>query len=56
MVVPITDDFTLEDLENFSATLTSQLPNVIVSDNSSNADITIIDDDRELFTSIKIIS
>ena len=48
VIVPITDDATLEDVEAFSATLISDKPNVIVNDSTSNADITIIDNDREL--------
>ena len=43
--VPIVDDMVLEGLESFSATLIPNQPNVVVPDESSNADITIIDDD-----------
>ena len=43
--VPIVDDMVLEGLEAFSATLIPNQPNVVVPDESSNADITIIDDD-----------
>ena len=47
--VPITDDEILEDIETFSATLTSDLPNVVVQADNSNADITIGDNDRESY-------
>ena len=43
--VPIVDDTVLEGLEAFSATLIPNQPNVVVPDESSNANITIIDDD-----------
>ena len=45
--VPIQDDAILEDTESFSATLMSQLPNVLVFENASNADIAILDNDRK---------
>ena len=45
--VPIQDDMILEDTEFFSATLMSQLPNVLVFENASNADIAILDNDRK---------
>ena len=45
--VPIVDDMVLEGLEAFSATLIPNQPNVVVPDESSNADITIIDNDSK---------
>ena len=45
--VPITNDMVLEEDEMFSATLVSQEPNIIVQGASSNADITIVNDDRK---------
>ena len=45
--VPIQDDIILEDTELFSATLMSDLPNVVLYDNASNANIAIIDNDRK---------
>ena len=45
--VPIQDDIILEDIELFSATLMSDLPNVVLYDNASNANIAIIDNDRK---------
>ena len=46
--VMITDDATLEDDEIFTATIISREPNVIVDDARSNANIAILDNDREL--------
>ena len=45
--IPIQDDEILEDAELFSATLTSELPNVVVFNNASNAEILIRDNDRK---------
>ena len=45
--VTITNDMIFEGDEMFSATLVSQEPNVMVHGGSSNADITIFDDDRK---------
>ena len=45
--VPIVDDTVLEGLEAFSATLIPNQPNVVVPDEISNADITIIDNDSK---------
>ena len=47
--VSITDDEVLEEDETFSATLTSDLPNVVVQADSSNAVVTIRDNDRESY-------
>ena len=47
VVVPIADDLILEDDELFTATLISTEQNVIVDNDRSNADITILDNDRE---------
>ena len=46
--VMITDDTTLEDDEIFTAAIISREPNVIVDDARSNANIAILDNDREL--------
>ena len=48
VTVPVTDDDILEDDETFTATLMSDRPNVIVDTDSSNADVTIFDNDRKL--------
>ena len=48
--VTITNDMILEGDEMFSATLVSQEPNIIVQGASSNADITIVNDDRKFST------
>ena len=45
--ITITNDMVLEEDEMFSATLVSQEPNIIVQGASSNADITIVNDDRK---------
>ena len=45
--VSIVDDEVLEDLEMFSATLTSYEPNVVVEEFSDRAIVSIVDEDRE---------
>ena len=47
--VSIIDDTVLEEDEMFSATLTSDQPNVVVQANSSNAVVTIRDYDRKSY-------
>ena len=47
--VPILNDEILEDDELFTATLSSDRPNVIVDADRGNANVTIFDNDRELF-------
>ena len=45
--VSIVDDEVLEELEMFSATLTSYEPNVVVEEFSDRANVRIVDEDRE---------
>ena len=47
--VSIVDDEVLEDLEMFSATLTSNEPNVVVEEFSDRTNVSIVDEDREYF-------
>ena len=49
--IPITDDSILEDVEVFFAMLVSDAPNVIVTNESDSAVVTIIDNDGK-FTGI----
>ena len=50
--IPIEDDDILEDTEMFTASLFSDLPNVLVFENASVAGISIFDNDRKLAPSV----
>ena len=45
--VSIENDLVLEDIEMFTATIASDMPNVLIDGSSGEAEITIIDNDGE---------
>ena len=50
--VPILDDTILEEVELFSALLTSDAPNVIVEDDRASAGVSIFDNDSECLVTV----